>query len=57
MRGVMINEFTVTGDHAYRLDYTVRGAPNRIEYVVGTHEVTMTFTGPTNTSRTETYRR
>jgi hypothetical protein len=57
LRDVMITEFSVTGDHAYRLDYTVRGAPNRIEYVVGTHEVTMTFTGPTNTSRTETYRR
>lgn len=57
LRDVMITEFSATGVHAYRLDYTVRGAPNRIEYVVGTHEVTMTFTGPTNTSRTETYRR
>ncbi len=57
LRDVMITEFSATGDHAFRLEYTVRGAPNRIDYIIGTHEVTMTVTGPTNTSRTETYRR
>ncbi|MSQ43424.1 MAG: YHYH protein [Chloroflexi bacterium] len=57
LREVVITEFSATGDHDYRLDYTVRGAPNRLEYVVGAHEVTMTFTGPTNTPRTETHRR
>ena len=57
LRDVVITEFAPIGDNAYRLIYTVRGAPNRIEYVIGAQNVTMTFTGPTNASLTETYRR
>lgn len=57
LRDVMITEFSAVGDRAYRLDYTVRTAPNHIEYVVGAQDVSMTFTGLTNASRTETYRR
>ena len=57
LRGASITGFERQGDDAYILNYLLNGSEYQIEYVATLTNVTMEFTSPDGTTRTEVYAR